>query len=244
MSVLGVVGIADKGVYSATATYKKMNFVLYNGSTWLALNDNLTGVTPEEGANWKYLARGWAAELLSMISAIDTSGLIGTAGATVTGQALIDEIADRVATKLVLKTAISNQQINDTAKVTGSALAYSMGQSIDTLNTNLSNQTITSSGLSLSWGSITVGGYTVIGNLVVLNIRVETNMALVAGTTYQVSGLPTPYLNSANNIPAICSLVSSTRITYIGTDSRLTFIPDVAITSGSAILFSAFYIKQ
>lgn len=138
MSVLGVVGIADKGVYSATATYKKMNFVLYNGSTWLALNDNLTGVTPEEGANWKYLARGWAAELLSMISAIDTSGLIGTAGATVTGQALIDEIADRVATKLVLKTAISNQQINDPNKVAGNALVYSIGQDITTLNSNLS----------------------------------------------------------------------------------------------------------
>lgn len=139
MSVLGVVGIADKGVYNASATYKKMNFVLYNGSSWLALKDNLTGVTPEEGENWKYLARGWAAELLSMISAIDTSGLLGTAGATVDGQALMDVIADKVATKLLLKTDVVSQQQNSTSKAASAALAYAMEQEIGTLTSNLTN---------------------------------------------------------------------------------------------------------
>ena len=66
MPVLGKVGIVDAGTYEASKTYNSGMFVLYNGSTWLAIKDNLVGVTPEEGANWKYLARGFAAELLSV----------------------------------------------------------------------------------------------------------------------------------------------------------------------------------
>ena len=77
MASLGTVGIADKGKYSADVAYFKGNFVYHNGSSWLVLKDNLTGVTPEEGENWKYLARGYAAELLSMITALDTSGVLG-----------------------------------------------------------------------------------------------------------------------------------------------------------------------
>lgn len=83
---------------------------------------------------------------LSSITGIDTSGILGTTGATVISQDLIDEIVDRVITTqqtvtndLIYKTAISNQQVNDTTKVAGSALAYSMGQSIDTLNSNLTD---------------------------------------------------------------------------------------------------------
>lgn len=40
MASLGTVGIADRGNYSASATYVKGNFVYYDGSSWLALKDN------------------------------------------------------------------------------------------------------------------------------------------------------------------------------------------------------------
>lgn len=140
MPVLGKVGIVDAGTYEASKTYNSGMFVLYNGSTWLAIKDNLVGVTPEEGANWKYLARGFAAELLSLITAIDTEGLLGSQGEQVTGQALMDELADRVATKLVEKTMLSNVQVNDQNKVPTSALAYSMQQAIDQQNSDLNNK--------------------------------------------------------------------------------------------------------
>lgn len=55
---LGKVGIVDKGNYSAEVVYNSGDFVLYEGSTWLALKDGLTGIKPTEGENWKYLARG------------------------------------------------------------------------------------------------------------------------------------------------------------------------------------------
>ena len=127
---LGKIGIADGGVYNPEKTYNSMTFVFYNGSTWLAIRDNLKGVIPEEGMNWKYLARGFASEALALITAIDSQGLLGNKGAEVTGQALIDKLADMVANKLIQKTSMSNVQTNDQNKVPTSALAYAMNQSI------------------------------------------------------------------------------------------------------------------
>ena len=138
MTSLGLVGIADKGTYNAEATYNKGQFVLYDGSTWLALKDNLNGVTPAEGENWKYLARGFAAELLSLVTAIDSQGLSGSQGGQVNAQSLIDVLADKVANQLIAKSMMSNVQVNDAEKVPTSALAYAMQQSIETLNSNLS----------------------------------------------------------------------------------------------------------
>lgn len=136
MTSLGLVGIADKGTYNAEATYNKGQFVLYDGSTWLALKDNLNGVTPAEGENWKYLARGFAAELLSLVTAIDSQGLSGSQGGQVNAQSLIDVLADKVANQLIAKSMMSNVQVNDAEKVPTSALAYAMQQSIETLNSN------------------------------------------------------------------------------------------------------------
>ena len=137
MTSLGLVGIADKGTYSAEATYNKGQFVLYDGSTWLALKDNLNGVTPAEGENWKYLARGFAAELLSLVTAIDSQGLSGSQGGQVNAQSLIDVLADKVANQLIAKSMMSNVQVNDAEKVPTSALAYAMQQSIETLNSKI-----------------------------------------------------------------------------------------------------------
>ena len=141
MTSLGLVGIADKGTYSAEATYNKGQFVLHDGSTWLALKDNLNGVTPAEGENWKYLARGFAAELLSLVTAIDSQGLSGSQGGQVTAQSLIDVLADKVANQLIAKSMMSNVQVNDAEKVPTSALAYAMQQSIETLNSNVTDLT-------------------------------------------------------------------------------------------------------
>ena len=137
MTSLGLVGIADKGTYSAEATYNKGQFVLYDGSTWLALKDNLNGVTPAEGENWKYLARGFAAELLSLVTAIDSQGLSGSQGGQVNAQSLIDVLADKVANQLIAKSMMSNVQVNDAERVPTSALAYAMQQSIETLNSKI-----------------------------------------------------------------------------------------------------------
>lgn len=137
--VLGTVGIVDAGVYAPDKTYHSGMFVLDNGSTWLALKNNLLGVTPEEGENWKYLARGFASEMLSLITAIDSQGLLGDKGAEVSGQDLFDKFADMVANKVIQKSVMSNVQVNDQNKVPTSALAFNMQQQI-TSNKTLVDQ--------------------------------------------------------------------------------------------------------
>ena len=74
----------------------------------MALRDNPTGPPAADGANWQYLAKGFEQQLLSAITALDTSGVLGQAGATVGGQALMDAIADKVMTKLIAKSQIVN----------------------------------------------------------------------------------------------------------------------------------------
>lgn len=130
-------GLVDRGKYDADETYNKGDFVLYKESTWLALQDNLSGVEPAEGDQWKYLAKGIAAELMSLIFATDTQGLLGTKGESVTGQALLDEIADRIANKVLLKSELISQIINDSTKAISAAAAYALQEQITTLNSNL-----------------------------------------------------------------------------------------------------------
>ena len=125
---LGRVGFVDKGTYASGTTYRIGDVVYYNGSTWSALKDNLKGVTPVAGANWKYMARGFASEALSAVTAKDTSGVLGTAGASVTSQALVDAIADKVMTKLIEKSKIVNNLL---ATDTTTVLSGPMGKSLD-----------------------------------------------------------------------------------------------------------------
>ena len=137
---LGLVGIVDKGIYNPDETYNKGNFVLHEGSTWLALKDNLQGVEPAEGESWKFLARGFAAEILSLITAVDSAGLVGNAGAETDGQTLLDAIADKVANQLLEKKMMSNVQVNDATMVPTSALVYAMQQALTNLNSNLTTR--------------------------------------------------------------------------------------------------------
>ena len=118
---LAVIGIAWKGEYAQSTVYKTMNGVYYKGSTYVALRDNPTGPPSADGANWQYLTKGFEQQLLSAITALDTSGVLGQTGATVGGQALIDAIADKVMTKLVERSAIVQTESTSTDKVPSSA---------------------------------------------------------------------------------------------------------------------------
>lgn len=118
---LAVIGIAWKGEYAQSTAYKTMNGVYYKGSTYVALRDNPTGPPAADGANWQYLAKGFEQQLLSAITALDTSGVLGQAGASVGGQALMDAIADKVMTKLVERSSIVQTESTSTTTVPSSA---------------------------------------------------------------------------------------------------------------------------
>ena len=126
-SALGRLGYSDKGNYAAGTTYMTGDVVYHNGSSYVARKDNLKGVTPVNGNDWKYLARGFAAETMADVQAIDTSGVMGTAGAQVVSQSLIDAIADRVMTKLIGTNQIVNNLL---ATEPGSVLDATQGKAL------------------------------------------------------------------------------------------------------------------
>lgn len=145
---LAVIGIAWKGEYTQGTAYKTMNGVYYKGSTYVALRDNPTGLPAADGANWQYLAKGFEQQLLSAITALDTSGVLGEAGATVGGQALMDAIADKVMTKLVERSSIVQTESTDPTTVPSSPyfkqvtdkLTSDIAQKADA--SNLENKTV------------------------------------------------------------------------------------------------------
>lgn len=140
---LAVIGIAWKDEYNPGTAYKTMNGVYYKGSTYVALRDNPTGPPAADGANWQYLAKGFEQQLLSAITALDTSGVLGQAGASVGGQALMDAIADKVMTKLVERSSIVQTESTDTTTVPSSAYFKQVTDRVisdlGNIATNLSN---------------------------------------------------------------------------------------------------------
>ena len=140
---LAVIGIAWKGEYAQSTAYKTMNGVYYKGSTYVALRDNPTGPPAADGANWQYLAKGFEQQLLSAITALDTSGVLGQAGASVGGQALMDAIADKVMTKLVERSSIVQTESTSTTTVPSSAYFKQVTDGVisdlGNIATNLSN---------------------------------------------------------------------------------------------------------
>ena len=142
---LGNVGYADKGVYSADATYNKYNAVYHEGSTYVALKDNLHGVTPADGVNWRYMAKGFTEASADAITVIDTSGIIdGTKNKKTILQTFLDKVGDFIINKAVTndalmlkladylkKTDIVQTESTATNKVPSSAYLKQVKDSID-----------------------------------------------------------------------------------------------------------------
>ena len=56
MDTIGKILLMPKGTYSSSATYNHLDWVRYNGKAWVCKADNVTNVTPTEGATWTVLA--------------------------------------------------------------------------------------------------------------------------------------------------------------------------------------------
>ena len=157
---LGNVGYADKGVYSADATYNKYNTVYHEGSTYVALKDNLHGVTPADGANWRYMAKGFTEASADAITVIDTSGIIdGTKNKKTILQTFLDKVGDFIINKAVTndalmlkladyvaKTDIVQVESTTTNKVPSSAYLKQVKDSIDS-NLAKTNAKVTLNGV-------------------------------------------------------------------------------------------------
>lgn len=195
---LGNVGYADKGVYSADATYNKYNTVYHEGSTYVALKDNLHGVTPADGANWRYMAKGFTEASADAITVIDTSGIIdGTKNKKTILQTFLDKVGDFIINKAVTndalmlkladyvaKTDIVQVESTATNKVPSSAYLKQVKDSIDSNFTTdyLALNTLFSQPISET-DVCYVMRY---GHIVFLKLTVKFAQALAGTTTWLI----------------------------------------------------------
>ena len=157
-----------KGSWVSGTDYEVLDQVYYLGSTYAAKNNiSNSSVDPNtDTTNWILVARGYLADTLSEITGVDNSGVLGTTGATVVTQTLIDEIADKVMTKLL---PIANLVNNGDQTAEGSALDARYGKTLKDLYTGLND------------------------NLGVLyQSSLESAIVVTSGTTYDVVGITVP----------------------------------------------------
>ena len=60
---LGKIGISYKGDYNSNTAYERLDAVLHNGSTYLALVDAPDGAPRDDKINWIYLAKGFSSDI-------------------------------------------------------------------------------------------------------------------------------------------------------------------------------------
>ena len=100
---VGLIGLVNKGNYDPLTEYSKYNFVYYQGSTYLYINElPQSGVTPsDDGVTWQYMSRGMM---------MDNTPTQGSLNAVTSGGIYDSERA--------LKTEIQNEQTAATTKAT------------------------------------------------------------------------------------------------------------------------------
>lgn len=123
-----VAPLTDRGEYSAEETYQKNDLVRYQNAIWRCKEDS-TGSAPKEGDAWALFFRG--VQSVSELVAADTQKLLSEQdGQQVNAQELLDAIADKVATKLLLKTDVVSQLVNDATKAASAAAVYALQQKL------------------------------------------------------------------------------------------------------------------
>lgn len=122
--------LMDRGEYSSGTTYQENDLVKYQNAIWRCKIAGTASV-PQEGENWTLFFRG--VQSINELVAADAQGLLGQAGAQqVNAQALIDAVAEKIATKLLLKSDVVSQLVNDATKAASSAAVYALQQKLGT----------------------------------------------------------------------------------------------------------------
>ena len=77
---LGKLGPNYKGEYQPGTTIEALDYVYYQGSTYIALIDNPATTPTDDGVNWRFFARG-AADVASetTLGVVKVDGEIGRA---------------------------------------------------------------------------------------------------------------------------------------------------------------------
>lgn len=214
--------LEDKGLYVPGTEYGKNDLVRYNNDLYRCKNDGVSS-TPSEGSDWGLFLHSPAT--LADMTGTDVQGLLGSAEATgVNAQLLIDAIADKVATKLLLKSDVTSQIINDATKAASAAAVYALQQRIGTgdlpsgmndiisglvaLNSNMN--ALTDSSISIPSGSPVTGNRA--------NAKIYQNSFLVLSGEVSIDFTNLKNWNGYNILQ--CANSSRYNINFIATDEN------------------------
>ena len=231
-----VAPLTDRGEYSTEGTYQKNDLVRYQNAIWRCKEDG-TESAPQEGDAWALFFRG--VQSVSELVAVDTQQLLSEEeGQQVDAQELLDAIADKVATKLLLKTDVVSQLVNDATKAASAAAVYALQQ-------------------KLGVGDLPAGMTDVVGgisslysNLTTVSDRIKTaSWTSTFSVTLNKSGDIAMVVTVRNTITAawllFCAgstttatpLVSTSHVTAVGNGTTCKF------TADDNYIFSVIYLK-
>ncbi|WP_313182049.1 hypothetical protein [Lacrimispora sp.] len=153
----------------------------------------------------------------NLISATDVQGLVGAAGGSSTVQLLINAIADKVATKLLLKTDVVSQIVNDASKAASMAALYSVNQTVTTLNSNFVSKYDDAIALEQQNQLIRFGKDK--GNIINVSLSIASPVTW-AGNPFIIATLPTEYRPRKIEY-MVCYANSGVALIQIHTDGRI-----------------------
>ena len=180
--------LEDKGLYVTGTEYRKNDLVRYNNDLYRCKNDGVTS-TPSEGSDWGLFLHSPAT--LADMTGTDVQGLLGSVGATgVNAQLLINAIADKVATKLLLKSDVTSQIINDATKAASAAAVYALQQRIGT-------------------GDLPSGMNDIISGLVALNSNIECNNVTVQSAPGTIVDKEITFKTPFDTVPKVIVSIES-----------------------------------
>ena len=112
---------------------------------------------------------------------------------------------------------------------------------VSELNQNMNTTAITATGITCNKGTITAGGYTKIGSLVVVSLRIVMSETVGNGENITITGLPKSANSGANYIPINVNVPVANG--YMSPDGSITIVTDGQVANGTALIVGGCYIS-
>ena len=116
-----------------------------------------------------------------------------------------------------------------------------IGEVVGELNQNMNTTAITATGITCNKGTITVGGYSKIGSLVVMSLRISLSETVNSGDSIIINGFPKSANSGANYIPIDVNVPVANG--YMSPDGSITIVADGQAANGTVLIVGGCYIS-
>ena len=109
------------------------------------------------------------------------------------------------------------------------------------LNQNMNTTAITATGITCNKGTITAGGYTKIGSIVVISLRISLSETANSGDSIIINGVPRSANSGSNYIPINANVPVANG--YMSPDGTITIVADGQVANGTVLIVGGCYIS-